>query len=338
MLAVILEPTNRCNRDCLHCLRNKAEPPGDLPLDTAGTILAQARDLSLKSVCLTGGEVAVYPHLEELVRMIVDYGFRFSVVTNGFRFEERLLPLLSEPRIKKKSDGVCFSLDGARASTHDALRGGGSFKEVMEAASLCKLHNISMSLKSAITNFNKGELSELALLGATLEATDHSFIYLFPTPRALEEGVMPSPDELDRICSWIIAGLAKTVRGRVAVEGFLHRTVTFLCGNIYEGISFDFQGNLVFCCNLSHMNEGEDILPRPGKEVLGNVRDISLKEGIIKHFRMVAQLMEARLEDQDNLSGVSYNPCYWCVKHFGKSEWLKNYPESPWAAGVVGGH
>jgi hypothetical protein len=27
-------------------------------------------------------------------------------------------------------------------------------------------------------------------------------------------------------------------------------------------------------------------------------------------------------------------PCYWCFLHFGKLEWLKNYPRSPWAAAV----
>jgi hypothetical protein len=49
----------------------------------------------------------------------------------------------------------------------------------------------------------------------------------------------------------------------------------------------------------------------------------------------VAQLMAARLQDMDDLEGLTYLPCYWCMKHFGKFDWLRDYPESPWATGVV---
>ena len=68
---------------------------------------------------------------------------------------------------------------------------------------------------------------------------------------------------------------------------------------------------------------------------MADLREVSLKEGIRRHYQGLARLMEARLRDSDNLSEVTYNPCYWCFKHFGKLEWLKNYPESPWAAGVL---
>ena len=70
MKVIFLEATNRCNRSCRHCLRNKADPPGFLPLEVADLILSQARDLGFKAVCLTGGEVALYPHLGELLHLI----------------------------------------------------------------------------------------------------------------------------------------------------------------------------------------------------------------------------------------------------------------------------
>jgi len=70
------------------------------------------------------------------------HGFTFNLVTNGHRFRENLLPVLSSPDIQEGLTEVCFSLDGARPETHDALRGPGSFREVMEASTLCRLKGI----------------------------------------------------------------------------------------------------------------------------------------------------------------------------------------------------
>jgi len=340
MYGLSLEPTNICNRNCVHCIRNKEEVLESLSLEMVENILSQAKSLGIKKICLTGGEVTTYPHLEGLVRLMVDLGFNFNLVTNGFHFKERLLPLLSEPRVKEKLEEICFSLDGSRAETHDAIRGNGSFKEVIEAATLCKLQEVRISLKSVITNFNKdkAELTDLALLGATLGATDHGFLPLYPTPRLIKEKVIPSPEELKGISQWITASLARCIRTNIKLEGCDEDRVIFNCGNIMDVINIDYQGNLILCCNLSHVNEGEGVPTRWGEEFLADLREISLKDAIIRHYHAVARLMAARLNDMDKLSGLTYSPCYWCFKHFHKLEWLRDFPDSPWAAGVLGDH
>ena len=337
MFTIAIEVTNICNRQCLHCLRNKADAPESLPLELADAILSQARALGIKNIMLTGGEVAAYPHLEELVRLLAARDFSFNLVTNGFRFQERLLPLLSEGAVKKKLTGVCFSLDGARAETHDALRGPGSFKEVLNAVSLCNLSDIPMSLKSVFTMFNREELTDLALLGATLGAQDHCFLYTYPTPTSLRAGAIPSPSEQARMFKWVRESLASTVRGQVTVENFPEDQIMFACCTNTGVLSVDHQGNLIFCCFLSHVNEGDGVPSRLGPEVLGSLKEVSLKEGIKRHFYMVARLMAARVDAADRLSGLTHNPCFWCAKHFGKLGWLKDFPDSPWAAGMLEG-
>ena len=102
MKIIGLEPTNTCNRSCRHCFRNKADAPGSLPLKLTDAILAQAESLGFKMVCLTGGEVALYPHLGELLHLIADRGFDFTLVTNGCRFPDYVLPLLLEPEIRER--------------------------------------------------------------------------------------------------------------------------------------------------------------------------------------------------------------------------------------------
>jgi MoaA/NifB/PqqE/SkfB family radical SAM enzyme len=330
-----IELTNACNRRCLHCIRNRADRLEFFPLELAREILPQARALGFQSVCLTGGEAALYPHLEELLALLVDQGFTFNLVTNGYRFRDNLLPLLGTPKIRDNLTEVCLSLDGARPETHDALRGEGSFREVVEAATLCQLKQIPVSLKSVITNFNKGEITELALLGAALDSREHGFLHPFPAPRAIAGEVLPPPAEVREILEWIIHSLAKALRPTIRLEAFGQRTALFSCGNIQQSANLDFQGNLVLCCNLSHVAREEGEPSVFGREWLADLKEVSLREGLIRHFHGVARLMEARLRDLEKLKDPTFIPCYWCFLHFGKLEWLRGYPRSPWSAGVL---
>lgn len=330
-----VELTNACNRRCLHCLRNKADPAEFLPQELLGEILAQAKALGLEHLCLTGGEITLYPHLEEVLEQILRLGFKLSLVTNGHRFGERLLPhLLVAPHRERVE--VCFSLDGSRAEIHDALRGPGSFREVIEALALCHLREIPLGLKTVITRVNRGDLLEVALLGAGLGARTHGFLHPFPTPRLIQEELLPSPEELRQLIDWISGSLAKALKTKVVIEGYGRRTPLFSCANLVQDVHLDYQGNFILCCNLSHVVREEGRPSVLGDEWLGQVGEISLKEGLVRHYYAAARLMAARLGEADQLAGLTYIPCYWCFRHFGKLEWLRAFPQSPWATGVLG--
>jgi pyruvate-formate lyase-activating enzyme len=238
MDGLAIELTNVCNRRCLHCIRNnRADPRNFCPWPLAREILAQAKALGFRTICLTGGEVALYPYLEEFLALVVDQGFTFNLVTNGHRFRENLLPLLSAPKIREKLTVVCFSLDGAKPETHDALRGPGSFREVVEAATLCQLKGLPFSFKTVITNFNKEELTEVALLGATLAAQDHGFSAPLSLAPVIREGVFPPPDEVGK--SWVDRRHpGQGAAPKIFIEGLGSRTTLFTCPNILKGATW----------------------------------------------------------------------------------------------------
>lgn len=329
-----LELTNSCNRRCRHCLRNQADPSEFFSLELVRDILAQAKPLGITHLSLTGGEITLHPHLEKVMELGLDQGFKLSLVTNGHRFKERLLTLLVAAKLRDQGE-VCFSLDGSQEEVHDALRGPGSFREVIEAVALCHLKEIPFGLKTVIIRLNQGDLLQVALLGASLGARTHGFLHPFPTPRLIQEGLLPPPRELQELIAWISGSLAKALRSKIIIEGYGPRTPLFSCANLLQDVHLDYQGNLVLCCNLSHVVREEGRKSVWGKEWLGNLKEISLKEGLIRHFYAAAALMEARLRDSDTLNDLTYIPCYWCLRHFGKIEWLRSHPESPWAAGLL---
>ncbi len=330
-----LEPTNCCNRACRHCFRNKADPPGYLPLETADAVLSQAERLGFKVVCLTGGEVALYPNLGDLLRLIAARGFAFTLVTNGCRFPEYVLPLLLEPEVRARLVSVCLSLDGARPETHDGIRGPKSFREVIEAMILCQNQNLPLSLKSVITTSNRGELTELALLGARLGAMEHSFLYPFASPTFIRDGLMPSPQEMEDTVRWIQDNLMGVTRNKITVDGHPMDGAILNCGHLVDYLNVDYQGNLIFCCMLSHITLGDGVPTSFGEELVADLKEVSLKEAIVRQFRKAAGVMEARLNGGGKTQGLSEIPCLWCMKHFGKLDWLKDFPASPWAAWLM---
>jgi hypothetical protein len=336
MKTIVLEPTNRCNRSCRHCFRNKADPPGSLPLETADAALSQAAALGFKVVCLTGGEVALYPHLGELLRLIVARRFDFTLVTNGYRFPEYVLPLLLEPKVKERMVSVSFSLDGVRAQTHDGLRGPKSFREVIEGTTLCRNHHLPFSLKSTITTSNRGEFAELALLGARLGAAEHDFLYPFPSPNFIRSGLLPSPREMQDTVPWIKDNLLGFTWNRIRLEGHSMGGVLLDCGQLVDCLNLDYQGNLIFCCTLSHMTLGDGIPTSFGRELVADLKEVSLKEAIVRKFHQAAEVMEARLNGDGHPKGLSETPCHWCLKYFGKLDWLlHDFPDSPWTAWLL---
>lgn len=332
-----IDVTNACNRDCIHCLRDKIEPRKFFPLSLLKEVLNQARNCGIRYVSLTGGEPTLHPNWEEFLVTLAQSEFEFSIVSNGYKFRERTLPVLLEPIVRRHLDSVCFSLDGASANSHDALRGKNSFQEIIEAANLCRLKGIPISLKTVVTNLNKEELAEIALLGSALGAIQHSFIALTPTPRAIDEKIVPSIKEMKKSYSFITGSLIPAMKTQINLEGFwgVDRAL-FACNAYRQAYHVDHLGNLLFCCNLSHVCNGEkhSIL---GGELLADLKRDSLKEGIIRHHRLLAQFTEDRLNDIPTKSPLSSFACWWCLRYFGKLGWTENYADSPWVREVFFG-
>lgn len=335
MQILTLLPTNQCHRNCLHCFQNKADPWGALPLDLAESILTQARSLGFELICLTGGEVALYPHLKELVRLILDNGFKFGISTGGYWFAETILPLLLEDGAKEMLETISFSLDGARAKPIESLRGKGAYEEIWKAVGWCKKYGLPFSFKSMITVYNQEEISEIAILASEQGARMLTFLPPIPTPKLLEAQAILPPEELRKKALWIVRDLAKAFKTTIDVAGPFPGKIMNTCPIIFKAIYIDYQGNLLLCCDMPLVGPKRGAPTQFGRELLGNLKEISLREGLIRHYRAIAQFTEDCTEDLDAWRDKPFNLCYWCHKHFGKLEWLKEFPDSPWAAGVL---
>lgn len=323
--SLAIDITNHCNFNCIHCIRDTLSPRAHLAPELLEYVLQEIASLGIKETSLTGGELALHPELKEIFRLHTAYDIRFNFVSNGFLFLEKVLPLL-DSKTRGYLTSICFSLDGATARSHDMIRKKGGFAQVLKSITRCLKEGIPVSVKSIVHRKNVKEIPDIAFLCASMGVESLGFIILTPAPRLLTSGLMPSPEEYEEVVKYIKNQIVPAFSMRIDVEGYSDPDFKAGFCNPFHGISMDHQGNLIFCCNLSHPT-AKDRPDTFGKEFLGNITEIGIEEGILRHYRLMGWFMEKVINA--NVTKQTGSNCTDCFQLFGKMEWIKDY-ESPY--------
>ena len=124
VLSAKIKLTWRCNLKCQVCaLWRQTGPDGQgppsLPPETVRRVLEDLASQGLRKVHFSGGEVFLYPDLEEVVCRARDLGLQVNLTTNGTLLDKNQARWLVEARVHT----VAFSLDDIREKKHDEMRG-----------------------------------------------------------------------------------------------------------------------------------------------------------------------------------------------------------------------
>lgn len=152
---LMVEITNRCNLQCLHCYLGEAGAE-DLPFETLRGALDDFEDLGGLRLLVTGGEPLLYPRFRELNESLEGRTYRSVLITNG-TLMDRLDP--AELNFQE----VQFSVDGLREG-HDLLRGEGTFERVWSSLHRTLEAGVEVSVATVIHRRNLHELEELGSL------------------------------------------------------------------------------------------------------------------------------------------------------------------------------
>jgi MoaA/NifB/PqqE/SkfB family radical SAM enzyme len=119
----------QCNLKCKHCLvgNDHVDPRSALSTADAITVLTRLRAANVSTITLLGGEITIYrSDLPQILAHCDHLGLRVSINTNGLALP-RLLSLLQHASL----GNITVSLDGASSTTHDFLRGPGTFAKTV---------------------------------------------------------------------------------------------------------------------------------------------------------------------------------------------------------------
>ena len=314
MARVLLELTNRCNLSCHHCFDERHAGTGDLPLPIVQKVLEEGHSCGIAHVGLTGGEPTIHPQFPEILKLVSQAGYTFSFVSNGLNFP-KIFPLLL--RYRQSLQGLTFSLDGARESTHDQLRGRGSFRQVMRAASLCVVKDLPFTFNMVLTRDNREEVGAMVSLAARLGSGGVRFAHLMESGPVMENHLDLSLEERREVerTIWALQETAPLPMGMG--PGYFHAAPFFPCGPLeLEEYNLDYRGNLTLCCHLSGLSGTNE-----GADVMGNLYDMTLMEACTRFRQRVAVYLADKQTRVTNasLTQEEHFPCVYCMKYMGKA-------------------
>jgi MoaA/NifB/PqqE/SkfB family radical SAM enzyme len=311
--------TERCGLSCLHCLRDPGKKPADLSLAIVENVLGEAKPLhGIHHVGFTGGDPLLWPHLDAAVDAAVARGYTWHVVTSGAGFDRLIALLDAVPARREALRIVDFSVDGATEETHDAIRGEGSWRDVMAAIAGCSARALPFSMQMTLNARNQAELEPMGLLAGELGAKVMSFAMMNATGRPEDRDLHLPPTAWDRIRDRI-ERLATLVNVEVtAAEGFRRGDRFHVCEPFRsEVLHVTPQGELNLCCNLSGVPGGRE-------DVVADLTITSLADAHRKLLDLIHRLERERL---DRIAagpippGWDDFPCNRCLARFGKPHW-----------------
>ena len=158
-----------CNNKCLHCivepgrlLLEKNEIKQDASLSEIKETIDKARDMGLKSITLTGGEITLREDANDIIRYACGTDLYVSIQTNGRLIDKLNFELLE---LYKSKVNFTVALHGSNHLVHDAVtQCEGSFFETARNMRKLIMDGFSVTGKIVISKINLSDLHKLILL------------------------------------------------------------------------------------------------------------------------------------------------------------------------------
>ncbi|MBN2056051.1 radical SAM protein [bacterium] len=255
--------TETCNLTCRFCEFAHRTTNRSLSFPQVSHILRQAADLGVREVNFTGGEPLTHPEYFRIQDLTRELGMRTLLSTNGILLERHA------PQFKGWEGAifVSISLDGARADTHDRLRGmpGAFDRTIAGITALTRVLDPDMiEMTFLVTRENAGELEDAYDLSRRLG------VWFSLNP------VQGAPDFYLTGASRAIYDQAiRRLRGKaykIGANWEYYRHVSdyharhklrVRCAGLGLSFGVDVEGNLKPCCVWEHPYSAGNILETP---------------------------------------------------------------------------
>jgi MoaA/NifB/PqqE/SkfB family radical SAM enzyme len=198
---VYIEPTNRCNLQCVTCIRNSwGEPLGEMAPATFARIIEGLRDFPSPPDFLFGGlgEPLSHPDIVEMVRQAKALGSSVELITNGMLLEKSLSMQLIDAGL----DTLWVSLDGATPECYGDLRLGALLPEVL--ANIRAFRNCCWTAPSPISTSAYQIKPEIGIVFVAMKRNIHELPQLLNlatelgATRVLVSNVLPYTEEMNK--------------------------------------------------------------------------------------------------------------------------------------------
>lgn len=298
--------TRYCDLGCLYCYQglNDRAHSEEMSLDQARLVLGRIQAVNPRCrITVSGGEPFSHRRIHEILDLIEEHGFPFSILSNGTFIDERAACHLKN---LKRFQYVQISLDGGSAETHELTRGKGHFPKVMAGIQSVIDQGLPFKLAPTVHDRNIHELPAIAEL-----AVSHGG---WISPNQLKELPHSGLDFSDLVLSTdrLLQTLRELSAHLVAKFGLDYVTEvsrryhhsdpevcsvaapnsTFICGMAHSLVDIDWNGDVYPC----HLAKGPELK-------IGNV----FEEDFDRIFQHVAERsLRVRSDEIERCSGCKF--------------------------------
>jgi len=202
---IVIEPTSRCNLNCPGCYAKSTHVGDDLPYETMVRIVAEARDMGISLVTVSGGE----PFLREsrdgaVTRLAAEFpDLGFLVYTNATLIGPEVAARLGE----LGNVFPAISVEGHERES-DARRGEGYYRSARRARELLAKNEVMYGFSGTVTRANADLLSSDEFIDRRIQEGDLFgwYFLLQPIGRRPDPSLLVTPEQRahlrDQIYRW----------------------------------------------------------------------------------------------------------------------------------------
>lgn len=316
---IVLHLTDRCQLNCDHCLRDPALKATDMTVEAFERVVGEMnRVFGTGHVAFTGGEPTLHPEFDGLVAATCQHGLRWSMVTNGIHLDRVLGRLGAVPGALEQCERIAISVDGATEQTHDAIRGAGSFRDVLRAHIIADSLGIATRFHMTVNGRNLHEVEALAVLAADMGVSAVLFEGVQATGTFLDRGLYLTPEQ-----SRGARELVEQLNGMLSIEvgvanGFVDPEPYRMCEPFdLATMSIEAGGDVRFCAKHAGI-PGSDA----SDDTIGNVLHAPVEELVARMVEVVSLARTRRVEAIER-GGDAWSACQCntCLRDFGRPFW-----------------
>lgn len=150
--------TRHCNLSCKHCFEGSAPK---MPIQKFSELqivrfVEQLKSANIKTLKITGGEPFSHPNILQLLSLLVDANFETIILTNALLIDSPSIEMLRKGHMQ-----LGISMDGITATSHDYIRGKGSFVALREKLQVISENKIPFTITCTVNTKNIYEIESL---------------------------------------------------------------------------------------------------------------------------------------------------------------------------------
>lgn len=252
---ISIEILQRCPNRCIYCSsHSNPQATHIIPFEIIKNVIDDAKSLGCKTVCLSGGEPFLHPHILDIISYIAKQQLTCYVYTSGIYMKDEVYSSLPNEYIeviRGMVDKVIFNVEADSSTLYDKIMGTdvGGFDMMKKSINDCVSSGLVVETHVVPMQVNFKHLKSIFEMCYQLGVSKVSILRLVLQGRALENLSLVKLSGED---NWKVTKLIKTLnesyKGKVRIGlPYSDSNCRIYCKAASDKINVRYDGNVYPC-------------------------------------------------------------------------------------------